>query len=151
MTPRRVLSIALVTFCSAATARADDPKPPQICNLPLLASLDLKTTTEGMILVPGTIDGHKGDFLVDTGGLAGVLGWATAKQLAHSPYVSAYSGVLIGGATLGAGVTVDRFELGPLAFDKVGFLVAPDRMMGGIRWAFFSRARSPISITRSIS
>jgi len=131
MTLRRALSFALVAVCATAHVRADEPPPPQACNLSLLASLDVETTTEGMILVPATIDGHKGGFLVDTGGLAGVLGRATAKQLTNSPYVSSFAGVLAGGTTLSSGITVDRFELGPLVFEKVGFLVAPDRMLGG--------------------
>jgi len=125
------LSAVFAAFCCAGAARADDAALPKTCNLPLLASLDLETTTAGMVVVPGTIDGHKGGLLVDTGGLAGVLGWATAKQLTHSPYISAYSGVLAGGAELSSGVTVERFELGPLTFEKVGFLIAPDRMMSG--------------------
>jgi predicted aspartyl protease len=118
----------------AGGARADGPPPQapmQSCSLPMLASLDVTTTPEGMIVLPATIDGHKGGFLVDTGGLAGILGWGTAKQLSHSPYVSDVSGVLTGGATIGSGVTVERFELGPLTFEKVGFLIAPDRMLDG--------------------
>jgi len=128
---RRALSLAIVAVCVTAHGHADELTPSQICNLSLLASLDVETTPEGMILVPATIDGHKGSFLVDTGGLAGVLGRATAKQLTNSPYTSSFAGVLTGGATLSAGITVDRFELGPLVFEKVGFLVAPDRMLGG--------------------
>jgi predicted aspartyl protease len=103
----------------------------QPCTLPLLASLDVATAPTGMIVLPAAIDGHKGGFLVDTGGLAGVIGWGTAKQLSHSPYVSDFSGVLTGGMRIGAGVTVEHFDLGPLSFEKVGFLIAPDRMLDG--------------------
>jgi predicted aspartyl protease len=129
--PRSAVIAMLAMLLALGTARADDAPKPQLCTLPLLASLDVVTNPAGMILLPATVDGHSGGFLVDTGGLAGVIGWGTAKQLSHSPYVSNFSGKLIGGPVIGAGISVDRFELGPLSFEKVGFLVAPDRMMSG--------------------
>lgn len=137
MSLRPALATLLAAFCITGVARADDSArdrtetPPSPCTLPLLASLDVATTPEGMVVLPATIDGHRGGFLVDTGGLAGVLGWGTAKQLGHSPYISNFGGVLAGGATMGSGVTVERFELGPLTFENVGFLIAPDRMLDG--------------------
>ncbi|MBV9989979.1 MAG: aspartyl protease family protein [Alphaproteobacteria bacterium] len=121
-----VLTIALL----AGSAHAGDaPPPPATCSLPELASIDFTTMPEGMIALPGAIDGHKGGFLVDTGGLAGVVGWGTAKQLAGPIQRSNVSGVFPGGTQLDFGVFADRFDLGPLSFHRIWFLVAPDRMM----------------------
>jgi predicted aspartyl protease len=127
----RALAALLAVLCICVDAKADDAPKPQACAMTPLASLDAGTDAAGMILVPATVDGHTGGLLVDTGGLAGVIGWGTAKQLKHSPYIPDFGGVLTGGATIDAGVTVERFSLGPLTFENVGFLVAPDRMLRG--------------------
>ena len=131
----RVASL-LAAVLLATAARGDGaapqqpaPQQPAACSLPLLASIDFSPTPEGMIALPGAVDGHGGGFLLDTGGLAGVLGWGTAKQLANPIERSNVSGIFTGGTRLDFGVFADRFELGPLAFPKVWFLVAPDRMM----------------------
>jgi len=124
--------LVLTILLAAGVARAEEaspPKQPATCSLPELASIDFATTPEGMISLPGAVDGHGGNFLVDTGGLAGVLGWGTAKQLAGPIQRSNVSGVYTGGTRLDFGIFADRFELGPLSFPKVWFLIAPDRMM----------------------
>jgi predicted aspartyl protease len=131
MTPRDVMIAALAVLSVFGAARADDAPKPQACAMTPLASLDAVTNPAGMILVPATIDGHTGGMLVDTGGLAGVIGWGTASQLKNAPYIPDFGATLVGGFEINAGVTVEHFALGPLTFDNVGFLVAPDRMMHG--------------------
>src|SRR5262249_30880088 len=94
----------LAVLCALGAAKADDAPKPQACAMTPLASLDAVTDAAGMMLVPATIDGHTGELLVDTGGLAATIGWGTAKQLRHSPYIPNFGGVLTGGAVLDAGV-----------------------------------------------
>ncbi len=149
---RLAATIACAALATAAHAEAP-AVPPQAatCNLPMLASLDAATTPEGMIALPGAVDGHAGGFLLDTGGLAGVLGFATAKQLKAPIQPSPVSGVFIGGTKLDFGVSAERFDFGPLSFRNVWFLVAPDRMMDPGLIGGCSRTRSPTPISRSTS
>lgn len=125
---RHRLALALLLLAGGARA-ADAPPPSVACSLPELASIDFTTLPEGMISLPGAIDGHRGNFLVDTGGLAGVVGWGTAKQLSNPIQRSNVSGIFPGGTHLDFGVFADQFDLGPLGFHHIWFLVAPDRMM----------------------
>ncbi len=119
-------------FCGAARAEPQAaPEPGKACELPMLASLDFRTTPQGMISLPGAIDGHKGGILVDTGGTSAILGFAIAKQLANPIKPSGVGVAYLGGVDLHYGVRVDRFELGTFPFEKVWFMVAPDRMMDG--------------------
>lgn len=125
-----MLLAALIALGAPALAGDIPPATESVsCSLPEIASLDFATTPEGMISIPGAVDGHGGGFLFDTGGLSGVLGWATARQLANPIKYSDVAGVFVGGTRLELGVFADRFDLGSLSFPKVWFLVAPDRMM----------------------
>ena len=145
MIARRILLISGLLSIAAPARSGGVSQPLQAapCSMPALASLDVETTSRGMIVLPATVDGHRGGFLLDTGGMVATIGWSTAKQLNNSPYLSNIAGQLTGGTVLGAGVTVERFELGPLTFERVGFLVAPDRMLPGNEMGIFQ----PHSIT----
>jgi predicted aspartyl protease len=129
----RVLAalVLAVALCGAAQADTAPPAPQAPCELPMLASLDFRTTPEGMIALPGSIDGHKGGILVDTGGIHAVVGLAVAGRLASPIKPMSMGESFIGGTRLDYGVRVDNFVLGPLSFEKIWFLVAPDRMMDG--------------------
>jgi predicted aspartyl protease len=130
-----VYLLGAFTIIFAGFAWADPPsQPPSAlqashCSLPQYASIDFATLADGMISLPGAVDGHRGGFLLDTGGFSGVLSWGTAKQLSHPIQNSYVEGVFAGGTALDSAVVANRFELGPLSFANVRFLVAPDRMI----------------------
>jgi predicted aspartyl protease len=111
----------------ASAAQAADAPP--VCPLGQIASLDTLTTPEGMIAVRGRVNGREGPFLVDTGGIGGLLGFSPAFALKLDPRRAAVGGLLIGGATLEYGAAVKRFDAGPVARDDLFFLIAPDRML----------------------
>lgn len=119
------LLIACLVLANAARAA----EAPPACPLGQVASLDTLTTPEGMIAVDGKVNGREGPFLVDTGGLGGILGFSPAFALKLEPQRAAVGGLLIGGPTLEYGAMVKRFDAGPVARNDLFFLIAPDRML----------------------
>ncbi len=122
---RRIAILALfLTACGSA--RAHEP-----CKPALVAAFDTETSPEGMVLVQGAVEGHRGAFLLDTGGMGAWLGVSTAATLKHMPEKAPVGGELIGGTLLDHGITADDFAMGPLRLGRQWFLVAPDTMLAG--------------------
>lgn len=128
---RRVLGAAALAMLGAFAARAGDVPPPAapLCHLGQAASFDAATTPEGMITVRGKVDGHEGAFLVDTGGMGGILGFAPAFAMHLSLEHARMGGQFPGGTTLEYGAIVRNFNAGPISYSNMFFLVAPDRML----------------------
>ena len=119
----------LAALAAASGARADGTAPPVPCQLGRAASLDTVTTAEGMIAVRGSVNGHDENFLIDTGGVGGTLGFASAFQSRLTPQRAAMSDRFVGGTTLDYGANVARFAVGPLSYPNMWFSIAPDRML----------------------
>ena len=118
----------LAALAAASGARADGAAPPP-CQLGRAASLDTTTTAEGMIAVRGSVNGHDENFLIDTGGVGGTLGFSSAFQSRLTPQRAAMSDRFVGGTTLDYGANVARFAVGPLNYPNMWFSIAPDRML----------------------
>ncbi|HWA91544.1 MAG TPA: pepsin/retropepsin-like aspartic protease family protein [Rhizomicrobium sp.] len=118
--------LCLIAIVLSSAARAADTPP---CQIGQVASLDAMTTPEGMIAIQGKVNGRGGRFLVDTGGLGGVLGFSPAFALKLNPQRAQVGGMLIGGARLEYGAIVKRFEAGPVGRSGTFFLIGPDRML----------------------
>jgi predicted aspartyl protease len=135
MSARRALfAVLALALPQQAAFGADAPAPalpekqaPQICQLGQAASLDVKTGAEGMIFVGATVDGHKGDFLIDTGGMGLVLNATTATRLDNTPQRAFLGGEFFGGSKLEYGVLAKRMQIGSMSTTQPWFLIAPDR------------------------
>ncbi len=128
MTTLRLLTM-LAALAAASGARADGPAPPAPCRPGRAASLDATTTAEGMIAVRGSVNGHDENFLIDTGGVGGTLGFSSAFQSQLAPQHAAMSDRFVGGTTLDYGANVARFSVGTLNYPNMWFSIAPDRML----------------------
>jgi predicted aspartyl protease len=92
------------------------------------AALDLKTGGEGMIFLGGIVDGHKGNFLIDTGGMGLVLDMSTGFRLGPSPQRAFMGGEFVGGTKLDYGIGAKRLQIGNITSVDPWFLMAPDHM-----------------------
>jgi len=129
MATLRVLTV-LAALAAASSARSDGTAAvPAPCQLGRAASLDTTTTAEGMIAVRGSVNGHDENFLIDTGGVGGTLGFSSAFQSHLTPQRAAMSDRFVGGTTLDYGANVARFAVGPLLYPNMWFSIAPDRML----------------------
>jgi predicted aspartyl protease len=137
--------VALALLLGSAPAFSQD-QTPKVCQLGRVAALDLKTGGEGMIYVDGTVDGHRGNFLIDTGGMGLVLSMSTGFRLEASPQRAFMGGELVGGTKLDYGIAAKRLQIGNVTSTGPWFLLAPDHMfpsdaMGNIQphalWPFY--------------
>jgi predicted aspartyl protease len=128
---RRLAPSVLLLIVAAFGARADEAaRAPKICQMGRIASYDTQTSPEGMVFVRGSVDGHEGEFLLDTGGMGAWLGVSTAALLKHMPAKAPFGGgQLVGGTVLDYGVQSDTFAVGKQTILRQWFLVAPDSMM----------------------
>ena len=129
-TMRELSSIAAISVLCITPAIAQEPpaSPPKVCQLGRVASIDLKTGAEGMVFLDGTVDGQRGDFLVDTGGAGLLLSYEAAYRLGATPMRSFMSGAFIGGTTLDYGVAAKRLQIGNMTTTAPWFLLAPSHM-----------------------
>ncbi len=129
-----IFAVLAPGFCAAAAFAQDTSAPqappaaPKFCQLGEAASLDVKTGAEGMIFVAGTVDGHKGDFLIDTGGMGLVLNATTATHLDNQPSRALVGGELVGGTRLNYGILAKRLQVGTIGSTSPWFLIGPDRI-----------------------
>lgn len=134
MNARAVLSATVVsvflTFAMGASGQDTSPaQAPKLCQLGQTGSLDLATGGEGMVFLPGSVEGHSGKFLVDTGGIGLILGFSTATQLKNGPQRS-FGGIsMVGGVNLTYGVAARDFNVGTFKISGAYFIVAPDRTL----------------------
>ena len=119
----------LAAMLAVCDADADELPAPKVCQLGQVVSLNVTTGAEGMIFVNGDVDGHKGDFLIDTGGMGLVLNFTTSTHLSNGPQRAFMSGQLVGGTTLDYGVFAKRLVIGGISSVNPWFLVAPDRIL----------------------
>jgi len=119
----------LFLFCGGATAQESIAS--KICQLAEVASLDAKTSPDGTLYLTGDVDGHQGDFLIDTGGLGLVLNYSTARHLGNGPRPGHGAGIqMIGGVELNQVVPANMVQFGNVASPKPWFAVAPDNAIG---------------------
>ncbi len=126
-----VLALALPAQAALGTD-APVPAPPDkqaapVCRLGQAAALDVKTGAEGMVFLGATVDGHAGDFLVDTGGMGLVLNATTGVHLDNAPQRALVGGKFVGGSEMEYGVLAKRMQIGGMTAIQPWFLIAPDR------------------------
>lgn len=125
--------VAALVFCGGASALAEDNTAPsaKICQMTQVASLDAKTGPGGMLYLEGDVDGHRGDFMLDTGGLGLIVNYSTARHLGNGPRLGRGGGVeMIGGVELNLVVPAQMVQFGNVASPKPWFAVAPDNLVG---------------------
>jgi predicted aspartyl protease len=110
-------------------ACAEDQPQPKACQMGRVAALDLKTGGEGMAFLNGTVDGHKGTFLIDTGGMGLVLSMSTGFQLGSQPQRAFIGGEFVGGTKLDYTISAKRLQIGDITSVGPWFLLAPDHML----------------------
>jgi len=119
--------IATALFCYCGTARAQDTSPPKVCELGQAGSFDLTTGAEGMVFLTGSVEGHSGKFVVDTGGFGTLLSFSTATHLGGGPQEGPMGVRLVGGIDLRYGIWARDFKIGSFKFPASWFVIGPDR------------------------
>ncbi|MBV8977954.1 MAG: aspartyl protease family protein [Alphaproteobacteria bacterium] len=121
--------LAFAVFCGGALAEDPTPAPaPQsppekICQLSQAGSLDLKTSGTGMVFLDADLDGHKGRFLVDTGGLGLVLSSSVAQHLQGDLHRTAFGVRMVGGVDLDVEIAAKRLQIANFAITAPRFII----------------------------
>jgi predicted aspartyl protease len=121
--------LALAFLLLSTPASSQDQPQPKICQMGRAAAFDAKTGGEGMIFLDGTVDGHRGNFLIDTGGMGLVLGMSTGFRLESKPQRAFIGGEFVGGTKLDYGIGAKRLQIGNITSTSPWFLLAPDHML----------------------
>jgi len=118
---------ALLLFAVGGPAIAQDALPPphpvQLCQLGEAGSFDLKTDGTGMVFLNADLDGHKGRFLVDTGGLGLVLSSAAAEHLDSELHRTPFGVRMVGGVNLDVEVDAKRLQIANFVITNPQFIV----------------------------
>ncbi|HTW34591.1 MAG TPA: pepsin/retropepsin-like aspartic protease family protein [Rhizomicrobium sp.] len=126
----RIAPLAISALLSLATSgRAADAPPPPVrtCALPELASIDMRTRSDGQFSVPVEMNGHPFFLLVDTGSVHSSMTYETASELGVKLSWTPYGGAFLNNIAIDEYTTLTQFKLGPLRSDeKLQVLVIPN-------------------------
>lgn len=123
-------SALLFTIATAWTALiCAQASAAEVCKLMQYATVSLGTDESGGVYIPVTIDGHRENLLIDTGGFVSMLTSSAvdALSLRRWPLDNRIELSLYGGTRIREAVQAGSTEFGKMTADKLQFLVMPDQ------------------------
>jgi predicted aspartyl protease len=126
----RTGSVSAAFFLLAAVG---GPAQAEDCSLKPVASLDIRTTTDGGVSIPVKVQGQDFYFLVDTAGVESMIspGIVDKFQFPQRPTPTKF--FFVGGATIDHVAIIQDFSIGGLSAHDISFYVLPTAMqeLGG--------------------
>jgi predicted aspartyl protease len=117
---------ALLLFGAPSRAADAPPQPVRTCSLPELASLDMRTRSDGQFSVPVELNGHPFYLMVDTGSINSSMTFETASQLGVKLSWTPFGGAFLNNIAIDEYTTLDEFKIGPLSGHKLEMIVIPN-------------------------
>jgi predicted aspartyl protease len=126
MTPRiGFAALILATFIQSLPAASAEPAP---CSLGQVVSVPVETDSQGVISVPGYVNGRPVSMLVDTGSYISSLGFDTAAALGLRLKPGAF-GSYVNNVPVFFYAQTETFNLGPASGNGLQFFVVPAQLL----------------------
>ncbi len=118
----RTLLFALLTGLALALSTAADADD---CRLKLYSDIGFETASNGMALLPVSVNGQRRTFLIDTGAAASAISASTSVVLDLTPHKTGDVMELFGGVKMDQEVVADSFSVGKMNTLNFPFILAP--------------------------